>query len=77
MDATRLHALDHDLQRLAQHRENLIDFDIHVEDARHDLRRALNELHVAVDRYRVAVEERNLAAIALADLVQQVGDRLP
>jgi hypothetical protein len=54
-----------DRQRIAQARENLIDFDTVVDDAR-------RELDAALDRLRAAVAARDAEAQRLADLIQRL-----
>jgi hypothetical protein len=55
----RLRRKDRDLQRLIRLRENLIDFDILVDDARRDAERATHTLGVAI-------RDRDVAAVELA-----------
>jgi hypothetical protein len=64
----RLRRKDLDLQRLIRLRENLLDFDILVDDARRGVERATQELHRAIAaRDAAAVELGHALLDAEAD----------
>jgi len=70
MEDKRIHQ-PRDWQRVAQCRENLMDLDIVVDDARRELDSALDHLDHARETFRAAVTARDAEAQLLADLIRR------
>ena len=63
--ATSIHKRKLVKQLLQRHKENLLDYDIVVQDAR-------NELHRALERFHQAVADRDAEARELEDLIRRL-----